>query len=337
MLSRGLGGIQQSFLDYSRAMKREGITVIDIISTKAMIEQSITADYHLPNLASWCPLSKIYLAFLVHKLKPDIIIAHGGRAITFARFAQKFSSTRIVGISHNYAYKRLSLCDYVIVLTDHLRTAMLNYGIPADKLFNIPNMIDVSVPYKEKSFSPKNEIIIGSFGRFVEKKGFQDLILAINMLKSSGCKVKLLLGGGGDYEPTLVDLVKKLDLEDVVEFYGWVDDKQKFFDSIDIFVLSSKHEPFGIIVLEAMLYSSPIISTRSEGPSEIIRDEQDGLLASNEDINDLVAKISLMINNPELAKAYTMSAYLRLQQEYDSSIVSKKISDILNKIYNSNK
>ena len=59
-------------------------------------------------------------------------------------------------------------------------------------------------------------------------------------------------------------------------FPGWVDDKPAFFAGIDVFCLPSHHEPFGIVLIEAMAQAMPIVATDSEGPSEILRDGIDG-------------------------------------------------------------
>jgi glycosyltransferase involved in cell wall biosynthesis len=86
------------------------------------------------------------------------------------------------------------------------------------------------------------------------------------------------LAGGGEEHENLKALVEKYHLQENVNFIGWVNDKKEFFDKIDIFCLPSLVEPFGVIVLEAMLYDKPIIATEAEGPKEIITHMKDGIL-----------------------------------------------------------
>ena len=73
MMSRDLGGIQQSFLDYSTALKNEGEEVIDITSSFAKINEKLPTSIKLPNLFQWCIFSKIYLRLLIAIYRPDIL------------------------------------------------------------------------------------------------------------------------------------------------------------------------------------------------------------------------------------------------------------------------
>ncbi|MCP5375243.1 MAG: glycosyltransferase family 4 protein [Rickettsiaceae bacterium] len=330
MMSRDLGGIQQSFLDYSTALKNEGEEVIDITSSFARINEKLPTSIKLPNLFQWCIFSKIYLRILIAIYRPDILLAHGGRAISFA-CSFKPSSLPLIGIAHNYKTRRLQKCDYVISVTNILIDYLAHHGFNRNNIFHIPNMIKVTQGYREKQY--KKPLIIGSFGRFVAKKGFNYLIEAIALLKNQGHNINLLLGGAGEEEPILRKLVTRLNLLNEVTFLGWIEDKEKFFKRIDIFCLPSTSEPFGIILLEAIENSTPIVATKSGGPGEIIRDKQDGLLTEIESGADLAEKLSMLILNQEEANKLSSSAYLRLIENYEIKIVGKKLVNILNNIY----
>lgn len=326
MLSRDLGGIQQSFLDYSTALVMEGHEVINITSGFAKINDQITGSLKLPNLLPWCIISQIYLRILMALYKPDLLLAHGGRAVSFAS-SFKPNSIPLIGIAHNYKTKRLKKCDYIISITDILIQYLTSRGFDKQKIFHVPNMSKVAHVYKEKPY--KTPIIIGSFGRFVAKKGFNYLIEAIFLLKSKGHNVKLLLGGSGEEEAILQKLVRDMNLDKEVSFLGWIKDKDKFFDKIDIFCLPSTSEPFGIILLEAMERSTPIVATKSGGPAEILRDKRDAMLAETESSVDIANKLVQLISDKNLGKKLSQSAYLRLIQNYDIKVVSKKLSVVL--------
>lgn len=252
MVSRELGGIQQAYVDYYKALHMQGHEVINISSRNAAINIRLKGSIELPNFTSWCFISKLYLWILALIFKPDIIVAHGGRAINFAKAAKPFS-VKLIGVAHNYTYKRLKKCDYVIVITEHLRKYMINNGYSAANLFKIPNMLHISKTYKKKEFH--QPVIIGSYGRFTEQKGYGYLLKAAALLEKKGYDFKLLLGGGGKDEGKLKALSQELDINHKVDFIGWVEDKDKFFSSIDIFCLPSIEEPFGIVLLEAMEHS----------------------------------------------------------------------------------
>jgi glycosyltransferase involved in cell wall biosynthesis len=329
MVSRGLGGIEQAFLDYGKALTLENHQVFNITAFGAEINKFAQNTIKLPNLLPWCLLSKIYLRILISIHRPDVIIAHGNRAISFAK-AFKPNNVPLIGVAHNYSYKYLKFCDYVIVITDHLRKYMSLNGYEESRIGYIPNMIEVKARYITREF--KDPVVIGTFGRFVAKKGFDDYIKAIALLKGKGIKVKALLGGGGAEEEALKKLAKANNLEDTLSFTGWVTDKEEFFRQIDIFCLPSRDEPFGIVLLEAMQHSLPIVSTKSQGPCEILRDKVDALLTDIGSPEGLAGcYVELMDNHTKAAKL-SSSAYLRLTENYDIQVVSKRLSELLNKI-----
>ena len=329
MMSRSLGGIQQAYLSYHEALKVQEHEVINISSFGAKINTQLQSNKTLLNIAPWCLLSKIYMGILIAIYKPDLIICHGNRAVSFS-IAFRPKQLPLIGVSHNYSYKYLKKCDYVITLTNKLKEHLILHGLDSERLLSIPNMTRITHDYQPTSY--KIPVIIGSFGRFVAKKGFQYLIESINLLKQSGHNVRLLLGGDGEGKAMLVEKISELQIENEVTFCNWVNDKDAFFKQIDIFCLPSTIEPFGIILLEAIAHSKPIISTKSGGPEEIIRNNVDGLLAEIASGKDLANKLQLVINDQKMAKQLTQSAYLKLKENYDIKVVSGKLSKILSKV-----
>ncbi|BBJ31571.1 glycosyl transferase family 1 [Rickettsia asiatica] len=334
MLSRDLGGIQQAFLDYNTALEMQKIEVINITSYKAKINSFLcNASFKLPNLVPFDPLSVLILKYIIHKTKPDIIIAHGNRAINFSKLA-KTHNIKLIGIAHNYTLKRLRKCDFVIALTYHMKEYLLKNHFAESKIFILPNMINIS-----KDFAPnktyREPIIIGVLARFVAKKGVDVFIRAIKLLKEKKYDTHVVIGGDGEEKDNLIALVQALNLQNQISFIGWINDKDKFFKQIDIFCLPSLHEPFGIIVLEAMEASVPIISTDTEGPAEILSDMQDGLICKADSAEELAEKIAHLIDNPIKAKEFSKNAYLKLQQNYDTKIISEKLVTLLRNYKNS--
>lgn len=329
MVSRDLGGIQQAYVDYSKALHMQGHEVINISSRNAAINDYLKGSIELPNFASWCLISKLYLWILALILKPDIIVAHGGKAINFAKAAKPLS-VKLIGVAHNYSYKRLKKCDYVIVITEHLRKYMISNGYSAANLFKIPNMLSISKTYKKKEFH--KPVVIGSYGRFAAQKGYEYLLKAAALLKKREYDFRLVLGGGGKDEDKLKALSQELGLDSRVDFIGWVEDKDNFFSSIDIFCLSSIEEPFGIVLLEAMEYSTPIVTTRCEGPNEIFIAGNDAIFAYIKSSEDLANKLMEFIDNQDIAQSTARIAYENLIENYDIKIVAKNLNKIISQI-----
>ncbi|WP_347938734.1 glycosyltransferase [Rickettsia oklahomensis] len=377
MLSRDLGGIQQAFLDYSTALEMQKIEVINTTAYKAKINSFLSKkSLKLPNIVPFDLLSVLILKYIIYKTKPDIIIAHGNRAINFSKLA-KITNVKLIGIAHNYTLKGLRKCDFVIALTHHMHAFLLKNNFAESKIFILPNMINInkdfapnkidflqkeankerfegeSLPrtaayttlredsstsstYKlpleahyTRSLIYGKPIVIGVLARFVTKKGVDIFIKAIKILKEKKYNIQVVIGGEGEEKDNLIALVRILNLQNQISFTGWINDKDRFFEQSDIFCLPSLHEPFGIIVLEAMKANIPIVSTDTEGPTEILSNMQDGLICKAGSIKDLAEKIAYLIDNPKKAKVFSKNAYLKLQQNYDIQVVSKKLQYIL--------
>lgn len=329
MLSRELGGIQQSFLDYNIALESEGCEVTNITSIFAKINSSLLTKFCLPNFGPWDIFSRLYLKLIIIFSKPDVIIAHGNRAISFT---SRMRSVPVLGVAHNYNIKSFNKCDYIIALTKHMVEHLIEQNFRSDRIILIPNMIKLGNEKTPKDFS--EPVKIGAMARFVPKKGIDVFINSLVRLKRQRYDFQVIIGGDGPEKDNLVRLVNTQGLQEEVKFVGWVNDTASFFENIDIFVLPSLHEPFGIIILEAMAHGTPVIATKTEGPSEIIRDPLDGLLCDINSSQDLTMKISYLIDNPALAKRFARSSYLRLRDNYDIKIVSKLLSSYLKLIVN---
>jgi glycosyltransferase involved in cell wall biosynthesis len=160
----------------------------------------------------------------------------------------------------------------------------------------IPNVIDVdkfSVSKVNKG-SSLNIGILGGMGNF--RKGLDILLTAVSFLKSTN----LLIHIGGD--GILLDKFKKmsedLGVAEKCKFYGEIApaDIISFYSGLDIFVLASRDETFGVVVVEAMSCGIPVIATKCGGPEEIITKET-GVLIEKENPEELAQAIKFMSAN----------------------------------------
>ena len=124
-----------------------------------------------------------------------------------------------------------------------------------------------------------------AIGRHVPQKGFDVLLYALKRAVEQGHPYDLIVAGDGVDHGTLKILADRLDLRDRVTFPGRVDHAVaiRLFAGCELFVLPSRHEPFGIVNLEAMAAGKAIVATRVGGVPEIVTDEENGLLVPPED------------------------------------------------------
>ncbi len=324
MLSRGLGGIEQAVIDYSEALGYAGHKVYAVVHPDAAIIPQLQAKkiaYEiLPNLGAWDVFAICKLRCLLKKLETDVAIAHGNRALSLLRYSAR--KRRLVAVMHNYKIKCKGL-KAVFCPTHDLIRYTESQGVASQNIHHVPNLVRVSEDFiTRKRHDPP---IIGAMGRFVAKKGFDIFIESLVFLKQRNVIFKAVLAGGGEEEEKLKKLASDRGLSDILSFPGWVENKAEFFGSIDIFCLPSHHEPFGIVLLEAMAQSLPVISTDSEGPSEIISNGKDGILVTKNDMLALTDGLHELLSDPIEAQLLAINAFDTVKNNYDLPVISSKL------------
>lgn len=334
-MNRKLGGAEQAFLDYYSALTLKGHDVVNITSLFAKINNKKIRSLKLPNLFPWCIFSKIYLKLLILFYRPDLIIVHGGRAVNFA-YGTGIKVIPIIGVTHSYSIRHILKCNYIIALDQLLKHHLISSGYPGSQIFIVPNMINTPAK-KINNFSQKRtEYVVGALGRFVPEKGFNYLIEAISILRDRKYRVKLLIGGAGPLEIQLKKLAHGLNIGKNIEFIGWINDKESFFKTVDIFCIPSVFETFGIVALEAMSHQVPIISTKTAGASQIFEAGSDALITNTASDQGLADNIAYLIDNPLRAQELIDKAYSKIISYYDTRVVADRLSETLKVITQKN-
>lgn len=336
MFGKGLGGIEQCAVDYAEALSSQSHHVTCLIHPEAQIKSQLLALNHvhvveIKNHGAWDIFAKHRTRTLLKQLKPDMMIAHGNRAI---HLLDKIPYP-LIAVTHNYKLKHFKKADAVIAITDDLAKQVQHYGVNKAHIYRLSNMIrPLDKAAKERSIL-RMPPVIGSMGRFVKKKGFDVFLQALAELKQQNVAFKAIIAGDGEEKATLKQLCHSLELDEHVTFSGWIKNKQELFDNIDIFCIPSHHEPFGIIILESLLRAVPTISTSSEGPREILSDGENALLTEIGHSTAMAQAIKRLIEDKALYKKLSIQGKELVEQNYCLEHVGKKLSDILNQIKNS--
>jgi glycosyltransferase involved in cell wall biosynthesis len=123
----------------------------------------------------------------------------------------------------------------------------------------------------------------------------------------------LWLVGDGSMRTELEQLAVKLNVADRVRFVGWVNDPSNYIAAGDAFLMPSRHEPLGNLLLEAWSLGVPSVSTRSDGPNWYMRDGVDGLMADIDDDAQIANALAFLRDNPEQARTFARNAAARLE------------------------
>jgi glycosyltransferase involved in cell wall biosynthesis len=323
MLGRGLGGLEQALLDHGDALGRAGHDVHAVIHPRAAVRPALEArgaKWHgLLHLGAWDMVAAMRLRLLLRQLRPDLCVAHGNRALSLLRQA---GADPVIAVLPNYKMTCRGAAAVLYPTLDLKRYAE-SQGVAESCLYHIPSMVDVPPlpPLRSRGQPP----VIGAMGRFVAKKGFELFIAALGRLRSQGGVFRAVLGGEGPERAALERLATVHGLQDLLAFPGWVDDKPAFFAGIDVFCLPSHHEPFGIVLIEAMARAMPIVATDSEGPSEILRDGTHGDLVPRGDTEQMALALGAMIADPERADRLGANAYRYARETFDLPCVAARL------------
>lgn len=339
------GGAEKVFVDYLKILKKIGHQNYFIVKNDAPYFEKIkneAIDYlRVSNNFGYHDFWAINkIKKFIEKNNIEIVIAHAGKSMVLAQKAIKSIKSRkviLVAVNHSNNIKRSLLADIILSVNREIFYKTIDAKRTVENSFIMSNSIDISdvnlVPEKI-DLASKKFIKIGIIGRMVKAKGFENAIKAMAILnKSSKIKFILKIAGDGEEKNNLNNLVKSLNLYDSVEFLGWVDNQRDFFNDIDIFVLSSLIETFGLVLLEAMKYGVPIISTNCDGPKEILQPNIDcimlDLLNKDKDLpNQIASAVLELINDNELANNIVKNAINRLQKRYSYEVLERNLADI---------
>ena len=275
MLSKGFGGAERHFVDLTLALVARGhsIQVICNRSFPAHKYLEATTGLQIDSITvrgTWDLIASWRIGALLKAFAPDIAHAHLARAAHLTGRATRQKSPLLVTNTHNYI--KLKYYKYVrgfVVATGAQQSYLTCSGIDTNCIVSIPHFSRFSDPFSPKRSGGRTFI---SLGRLVKKKGFDILLEALSLLRGRGIDADLVIGGDGCELLHLMALSKHYKIESNVRFVGWVDVVKDFLLQGDVFVLPSLDEPFGIVLLEAMATGLPIISTRTDGPSQILSD-----------------------------------------------------------------
>jgi glycogen(starch) synthase len=152
-------------------------------------------------------------------------------------------------------------------------------------------------------------------GRLVPQKGFDLLIDAFGTIADAYPDLDLVLAGEGPERPALEDRARTGRYTDRIDFLGGVPANRAFrlFRGATAFALPSRHEPQGIVVLEAMAAGVPVIATRVGGVPETVVDGVNGLLVAGDDPAALAAGLRRLLDDAEGAQARCAQAALDVE------------------------
>jgi glycosyltransferase involved in cell wall biosynthesis len=208
------------------------------------------------------------------------------------------------------------LCDVIVVDSECVRSRGLTFKVAQpDKIRVIPMGVDTGRFDPEKYRLARHSIraelgvtpgavVIGAVGRFVRDKGWDTFLHAVSLLtkRFPDVEVQCLLVGGGPLHTELQSLSQVLNLNGRAVFAEYQRDIPKVMAALDIYMLPTRREGFGVTFIEAMSMEIPVIASRIQPLDEIVLDGRTGVLADVGDPDAFADAAGPLLADPELRR-----------------------------------
>lgn len=195
----------------------------------------------------------------------------------------------------------------------------------------IENVVDIN-RIKEKAKKKnninlsKNKINIICVGRLNFCKGYDRLIDVVNKLNLEGLFDSAIVRICGD-GPERLELEKKIEqfnLKEKVLLCGMVSNPYKYYKNSDLFILPSRYEAFGLVIVEALALGVPVLATKNSATKSLIINNYNGLIVDNND-NDLYEALKAILKNTSKIDTYKKNLK---DYEYNNTDILNKISSL---------
>jgi len=252
-------------------------------------------------VAQFCKIKALF--FVMHELKT---MSSVGRRLLIALLRRK----------------NMLFCGVSNAVRDDMRRDL--WFMPKEKVITLYNMMDTET--SEKQLVDREEgrallglyehdFIFGNIARLVPNKDQKTLLNAFARIKPDCPSAKLIIMGSGTLETALKTQAAELGIDKDVIFAGFVPNGFRYTPALDCFVLSSRQEAFGRVLLEAMIARIPIIAARSNGIPEVMGDE--GILVPAGDIDSLAKAMKQIYDlSNEARMEQGERLYQRLMKEF---------------------
>lgn len=171
---------------------------------------------------------------------------------------------------------------------------------------------------------PQGAALVVCAARLEREKNVETLINAMALLQRSHPHVICCIAGDGDERSTLQAHIHERKLQGTVRLLGFRNDVLSLLQAADVFVLPSLAEPFGLVLLEAMAFSKPVVATNVGGPREIVVHEETGLLVSPQNADTLAQALGRLIGAPETARRMGIKGRQRYETHFTAGRMARE-------------
>lgn len=318
----GEGGAETYFLDLIAALAGDGVAQAAAIRANPNREaalarlQAPTGIFRFGGPIDLLTKPKIKGFAQKHGVK--LALAWMNRA---ARHTPAGPWARVGRLGGYYSLKYYKGFEELVANTEDIADWVVRQGWPAGKVRYIPNFAlappDAAPADRAELQTPEDVPLLLAMGRLHEAKAHDVALQALTKIPEA----YLWIAGAGALEGKLKAMAQALGVSDRVRFLGWRNDPSALYRAADICVFPSRYEPLGNVVIQSWAHGLPVVAAASQGPSALIRHEQDGLLVPVDDAGALADAVNGLIADPMLCIRMVQNGSERVEAEFSPAAV----------------
>lgn len=305
---------------YRQKEKRK--SVFSFIKRVRMLKQFVKKHHIevLINVETTIGIDTLLLEFICPKLK-QIFWDHFSTELNYAdRWEKLLGRTRKLAVKYGEAYVTLTSED-----ADNIKRIRTNKSC----IVSIPNICPFT-PSKTE-YNMKSKLLI-SVGNTIHTKGYDIALKTACGVFRKHPDCSWYIYGDGDEKKDLQDQAKALGIDDHVHFMGYADDLDDMYTQASIYIMTSRTEGFGLVLLEAQAHHLPTVAFDVPyGPRNIIEDNLNGFLCKPFDTDEMADKICELIENEEKRKTFSNNSQLNIDK-FSAENVANKWKELLEKM-----
>jgi len=325
----GEGGAETYFVDLVRALAEAGVDQAAALRANPLRQDALAAAGVPAEVFRFGGpidlMTRPRVAAFARRRQVKVAVAWMNRA---ARHTPKGPWARIGRLGGYYSLKYYKDFDVLVANTEHIADWIVEQGWPAGRVRCIPNFAAAPVeaaPVDRASLdTPAEAPLLLGMGRLHEVKAHDVSLEALARLPDAW----LWIAGAGPQEAKLKALATALGVADRVRFLGWRTDASALYRAADVCVFPSRYEPLGNVVIQAWAHGLPVVAARSQGPSALIRDGEDGLLVPVDDAEALAGAVRRVLDEPMLRIGMVQRGAERVEAEFSRAAVVQAWRDL---------
>lgn len=221
-------------------------------------------------------------------------------------------------------------CNFVAI-SESTKTDLVRRGISPERVEVIPCGIDTGFYKQDIGVSPEGNRLL-FVGRLKKYKGVQHLLTAIEILHARKLPVNLTVIGEGDYSRPLRLMVGRMNLQNSVDFLGFVtqEEKLRWLQKAYLAVFPSAKEGWGLTVIEANCCGTPVVASDSDGLRDSVLNGKTGILVEHENPAALADALESILRAPEKRRFLSENA-LQWAQSFNWDHTGEKMLEVMDK------